>query len=505
MADPEMFSPVGMIITNLEFQNGVLATLSLASWIKILKYFSLVAQFQPFVRVLERSICNLMLFGGLIVIVLYGFSVALFIGYGSETNIFSTLKGSIITMIVAPAGGVSLEPIFEKNDTLGPILIFAYIIVIFLLLLNTFMAICVDTYSVALYQINECRRNSLGNPTTIFLWTYFNALKGVKLVGKETEEDIGTMQEQLIALTSLPEAVQLRYLETKKRMENILNHAELEMETDRREKLISQGLLKEDLAIKNGKVPTYSSVAQMNLAIQDGTTDGPPPPELVDTGSEGELIAGAETPVLGLSYSSIPPKRLIVRGVAPNSWGAYMGIQPGDEIAKLNREPPSRMSTEEFKKTIKERPIRIVVKRPDDSALHVSRVQLQRMLEDNPVLREVCGAERAVDVVRRFRVEQSGVDPYEAVAQLQASVAKKLDELESQGMNLTFDEMDLLKNVSQELHSALTESQKEWRAELLTVMQMASLLSNSLITLTRQIEKTQKNHNHLAMRASTVR
>lgn len=93
------------------------------------------------------------------------------------------------------------------------------------------------------------------------------------------------------------------------------------------------------------------------------------------------------------------------------------------------------------------------------------------MLEDDPVLQEICGAERAVDVVRRFNVDQSGVDPYEAVAQLQASVAQKLEDLEQRGMDLTFDEMETLKTVSQELHSALTESQKEWRAELLTVMQ----------------------------------
>merc|ERR1712039_141482 len=137
----------------------------------------------------------------------------------------------------------------------------------------------------------------------------------------------------------------------------------------------------------------------------------------------------------------------------------------------------------------------------DPSVIVVSRVQLQRMLEDDPSLIEICGTTRAVDVVRRFRVDQSGVDPYEAVAQLQANVTKKLAEIEAHGATLTFDEMALLRSVSQELHSALTESQKEWRAELLTVMQMANLLSNALIMLTRQIEKVQLNHNHLAMKA----
>merc|ERR1712048_688734 len=117
---------------------------------------------------------------------------------GSEDNVFSTLKGSFIAVIVAPAGGVSLDPVFEKNDFLGPILIFSYIIVVFLLLLNTFMAICVDTYTVSVFQIKECLRGKRSTPTRIFLWTYWNALKGVKLVGKETEEEIGEPEEQMV-------------------------------------------------------------------------------------------------------------------------------------------------------------------------------------------------------------------------------------------------------------------------------------------------------------------
>jgi len=134
----------------------------------------------------------------------------------------------------------------------------------------------------------------------------------------------------------------------------------------------------------------------------------------------------------------------------------------------------------------------------DTRAIMVSRVQLQRMLEDDEVLCNICGTNRAIDVVRRFRVDFSGVDPYEAVADLQASVAKKLQELEEQGMNLSFDEMQTLKTVSQELHSALTEAQKEWRAELLSVLQMSSLLSVTLIELTKKIERVQMNHNALS-------
>merc|ERR1719433_557696 len=47
---------------------------------------------------------------------------------------------------------------------------------------------------------------------------------------------------------------------------------------------------------------------------------------------------------------------------------------------------------------------------PTEEDLHsvtVQRVQLQRMLDEDEVLREICGTARAIDVVRRFRVDQS--------------------------------------------------------------------------------------------------
>lgn len=293
-----------------------------------------------------------------------------------------------------------MEPIFAPGDLLGPVLIFLYIIVVLLLLLNTFMAICVDTYSVCTYQIIEAAKGRKQSPTAVFLLTYMNALRGTKLVGKETEEDQGDPDEQEIALTSLPEAVQHRFLEERGRMEMVLHNAEREMreEKEKRERMLA------------GEDPLPES------AIQE--------------------------------------------------WR------------------PSALQDDEIQ------------------GMQVKRVQLQRMLEDYPVLIDICGTDKAVELVRRFRVDVSGTDPYEAVAQLQASVARKLKDLQDRGMDLSFDEMEELRVVSQELHSALTESQKEWRAELLSVMQMASLLSRALIDLTGRMTQVQQNHTDLSVKAS---
>uniref|UniRef100_A0A6U6PXZ4 Uncharacterized protein n=1 Tax=Zooxanthella nutricula TaxID=1333877 RepID=A0A6U6PXZ4_9DINO len=408
LADPEMFFPIGKLVGLLENANTILACLGLLAWLKVLKYFSLSAYFMGFVRVIERCIVNLMLFGALLFLVVFGFAVSLHIGFGADDNLFGSIWGSFISVIVAPAGGVDLEPIFAKGGVLGPVLVFMYIIVVFLLLLNTFMAISVDTYSVCMYEISEVVDATRPNPIRVFLGTYLNAMMGIKLVGKETEEDRGFPHEQEIALTSLPEAIQMRYIEQKRRMQGLLDNVQAQIAEEERKRLEPE---------------------QYEVDDEDEDED------------EDALALTSGTP--------------------------QQALEDGD----VNK-------------------------------LIVKRVQLQRMLEDDPIMQEICDTNRAVDIIRRFRVDVAGGDPYAQVAELQASIALKLKDLEDKGMDLSFDQMEALKTVSQELHSALTESQKEWRSELLSVLQMASLLSKALIDLTTQLAKVQQNHNALEQKAT---
>jgi len=432
IGDPEMFFPIGKLVPDLELSTDILAILGLLAWIKILKYFTLISMFQPFVRVFERCVTQLILFAGLLFIVLFGFAVAFYAGFGGETDLFSTLSGSFIACIVAPAGGVNFGTILESGEFLGALLVFLYVMIIVFLLVTTFMAIVVDSYSCVTYQILETRRLNRGDPSLTFLWTYYNALRNVKLVGKETEEDKGKHSEQQIALTSLPQAIQDRYIDQKRKMEAMMDGAKAEIENTKMEKLRAQGKLDPDEWDEPASPGTTGNMALEGprmLAIDDMQPPQPP--------------SGTQAP-------------------ENTGW---------DEEEEMN--------------------------------LMVSRVQLQRMLDEDEILRHICDTDRAIDIIRQFRVDQSDVDPYEAVAKLQASVAKKLEELKNgPGNSLSFDELETLRTVSSELHNALTESQKEWRSELLSVMQMASLLSKALVDLTRQLAQVQSYHNDLTTKVS---
>jgi len=126
----------------------------------------------------------------------------------------------------------------------------------------------------------------------------------------------------------------------------------------------------------------------------------------------------------------------------------------------------------------------------------VSRVQIQRMMNENENLQEVLGTKRAIDVIRQFRIEKEP-DPYDVVTRLQKNVIKKLHELEDANLKLTFGEIESLKMVSQGLHDALTEVQTQWREELTAVLTMSSHLSKALVDLTKTLGNVQVNHKKI--------
>merc|ERR1711959_784140 len=136
-------------------------------------------------------------------------------------------------------------------------------------------------------------------------------------------------------------------------------------------------------------------------------------------------------------------------------------------------------------------------KLPGTNPKVISRMQLQRLMDDAPELQDVLGAKRAIDVIRRFRAER-GPDPYTEITRLQETVILKLDSLEKIGLNLEFTEVESLKMVSNGLNDALTEVQNQWRTELTTLLESCSTISNHLIDLTQKLAQCTDKHNEIA-------
>jgi hypothetical protein len=133
----------------------------------------------------------------------------------------------------------------------------------------------------------------------------------------------------------------------------------------------------------------------------------------------------------------------------------------------------------------------------------ISRLQLQRLMDDAPEIGEVLGAKRAIDVIRRFRTER-GPDPYTEITRLQENVILKLDQLERVGLNLEFTEVESLRMVSNGLNDALTDVENQWRAELTQLLESCSAISNHLIDLTDRLAACTEKHNEIARDIQTT-
>lgn len=123
----------------------------------------------------------------------------------------------------------------------------------------------------------------------------------------------------------------------------------------------------------------------------------------------------------------------------------------------------------------------------------VSRVQLQRMLDENRRLAEWLNTRKAIDVIRRFKIPEIK-NPYGEITKLQEKVFEKISEIEQRKGEIHFKEVESLKMVSQGLHDALTEVGNQWRKELTTVLELIATLSEGIQNLCQKLESVQKNH-----------
>merc|ERR1719261_1483074 len=212
---PLVYMPYINLQTPFQRGQAILAWLCLFSWMRLMKYLSLSKTFRVLIRTLEASCFQLFIFSFLYLAVTLGFAIAFTVGFGAAdttAGLYATFEGCFFTLFFMIVGGVDLEPILGpdsvaamSNNALRYMLFCAYMVVLYLLFFNFFMAIVIDTYSRVSIQLSsftpEAQRKK--NPCMVFLYTYYYKWRGMQLV-TEDEEDMGQSDEQYIEVAALP-------------------------------------------------------------------------------------------------------------------------------------------------------------------------------------------------------------------------------------------------------------------------------------------------------------
>jgi len=419
---PEIFMPFSKVMGALIISNRVLCFLCMVCWIKLFKYLCLCGYFRLLVRVLERCAQELVIFSLLLLVIFFGFAIAFFIGMGDSNETFSTVSNSFLVLFFMLLGGFEIDPNWfgPGESMLKPMIFLAYIILVYFILFNVFMAIVLDAYTMVwiVHGAAEAGKGQKRNPMLAFLYAWYHQKwYGIALV-KDLDDEAVRPEENTIMLTLLPGIVAKKWVEKKRKMQRIIEE----------------------------------NLGGMDLDQPD-----------VDLGFSQKVKATARR----LSASFIPGSSMEL------SAGFKGGAKRADQLYDID---------------------------PKAAQEEISRLQLQRLMDEDETMCLLLGTRRAIDVIRKFKFGDEGSD---AVTKLQETVYHKLDTLEKAGLDMNSREVPAVRELSDQMNEAFNEVQNQWRQELTSLLEAASVLSEGLIELTQGIERVQLYHSEIRDKLDT--
>eukprot|EP00913_Durusdinium_trenchii_P025662 g24086.t1 len=206
--------------------------------------------------------------------------------------------------------------------------------------------------------------------------------------------DIGGPEDQVIALSSLPEPVAAKYYHMRRKMEKIRDKAHHQIEDLKKQKLIEAGIGAVGLEDRRERRKSTQSA----LALEDQEE-----PDVLDDENEGEVP------------QTQPSRRRRCRPL--KKWRELWST--GCNSNECWMRTPSW-----WRFALRTRPL---------------MCQFLKLCSWGS------------SVAGPSALSRSGDDPFEVVARLQASVAEKLAEIEGMGTDLNFDEVETLRVMSQDL------------------------------------------------------
>jgi hypothetical protein len=215
---PMLYMPVGSLMENLQTSRNLLTLLAVLMWVRPFKYICMIAYFRRILRIMEQCVTKLGIFSIVLIVVVFAFSVSFFVGFGAMDPNNADLGSSFLTLCFLLLEGYDVDGSWFRpgNLQLMPLLFLAYIIVIYMVLLNIFIAVVLDVYATS----PEKKKVAGENPMFVFLKTYYNTWTGFSLVEEEGVQNLRT-EDLSIQLKLLPGLVRRKWIERKRKMQRV--------------------------------------------------------------------------------------------------------------------------------------------------------------------------------------------------------------------------------------------------------------------------------------------
>lgn len=228
LGHPEKFMPFSRVMAPMVTGNQVLAVLSILVWVKLFKYLCMIGYFRLLIRILESCAKELIVYTMILLAFFFGFAVCFFVAFGSYEQDFSTISGSFLVLFFLLIDGYRVDALWFSPGRLQimPLAFFCYISIVYFVLLNVFLAIVLDVYSVTshLYVMQHKKTEGKPNPMATFVYVYWNMMRGQSLIVPTVEDSLRS-DDLKIELKHLPGLVRRKWIEKKRKMQRVANES----------------------------------------------------------------------------------------------------------------------------------------------------------------------------------------------------------------------------------------------------------------------------------------
>ncbi|KAM6940301.1 polycystin-2 isoform 1-T1 [Xenentodon cancila] len=145
-------------LADLQVQfNNMAAVIVFFSWVKLFKFINFNKTMSQLSSTMSRCAKDLVGFAIMFFIIFLAYAQLAYLVFGTQVNDFSTFQASIFTQFCIILGDFNFSEIEEANPVLALIYFTTFVVFIFFILMNMFLAIINDTYSEVKADMSQHR------------------------------------------------------------------------------------------------------------------------------------------------------------------------------------------------------------------------------------------------------------------------------------------------------------------------------------------------------------
>ncbi|XP_066304092.1 polycystin-2-like protein 1 isoform X2 [Branchiostoma lanceolatum] len=155
LESPETYADFEFLAWAQGIYNDMVAITVFFAWIKVFKYISFNKTMTQLSSTLARCAKDIAGFLVMFFIIFFAYAQLGYLVFGTQVKDFSTFPDAIFTLFRIILGDFDFNALEEANRVLGPMFFITYILLVFFVLLNMFLAIINDTYSEVKEEIAQ--------------------------------------------------------------------------------------------------------------------------------------------------------------------------------------------------------------------------------------------------------------------------------------------------------------------------------------------------------------